>query len=178
LIRGLLAHGFKASNVFVVRLGKEISYEEARYDYRTALGAWRMACHRQHPNRVFVVPGLKPAVANAIDLVTGYVPPAEPSLRVTHECRYLDPAATQCWSHLKIVSLNEDPITIERVVVNGGEDCTSGGFQPFFTLMAALFINVNNKTLNQGDAFGIGLSCEPVDVKIVTDKGTWSGGWK
>jgi hypothetical protein len=32
-------------------------------------------------------PALKPAVANAIDVVTGYVPPAGPSLKVTHECR-------------------------------------------------------------------------------------------
>src|SRR5438309_367783 len=55
-------------------------------------------------------PALKPAVANAIDVVTGYVPPAGPSLKVTHECRYLDRAATQCWDHLKIVSLNDEPI--------------------------------------------------------------------
>jgi hypothetical protein len=122
-------------------------------------------------------PALKPAVANAIDLVTGYVPPTGPSLRVTHECRYLDPAATQCWSHLKVVSLNDGPITIERVVVNGREECTSeDGLQAFLTLLASRFINVKNKTLSQGDAYGVGVSCEPVDVKIVTDKGTWSGG--
>ena len=57
-------------------------------------------------------PALKPALAGAIDAAAGYVPTNEPSLRVTHECRYLDPTATQCWSHLKIVSLNDEPITI------------------------------------------------------------------
>jgi hypothetical protein len=118
-----------------------------------------------------------PALANAIDAAAGYVPTAEPSLRVTHECRYLDATATQCWSHLRIVSLNDDPITIEKVVVNGRAECTSGrSFQAITLLMASQFINVKDKTLNKGDAYGVGVSCEPVDVEIVTDKGTWSGG--
>jgi len=125
-------------------------------------------------------PGLKPVLANAIDVVTGYVPPTEPSLRVTHECRYLDPSATQCWRYLKIVSLNDESITIEKVVVNGREECTSiaADFLGLTTLMASQFINVKNKTLNKGDTYGVGVSCEPVDVEIVTDKGTWSGGSK
>jgi hypothetical protein len=122
-------------------------------------------------------PALQPALANAIDVVTGYVPPTGPSLRVTHECRYLDSSATQCWSHLKIISLNDLPVTIEQVIVNGRSECTSNtGFHAIVLLMASQFINVRDKTLNKGDAYGVGVSCEPVDVKIVTDKGTWSGG--
>jgi hypothetical protein len=122
-------------------------------------------------------PALKPALADAIDVVTGYVPPAGPSLKVTHECRYLDPKATQCWNHLKIVSLNDQPVTIEQVIVNGRPECTSnnGGL---IMLMAAQFINVTDKTIRTGDAYGIGVSCEPVGVKIITDKGAWSGGSK
>jgi hypothetical protein len=121
-------------------------------------------------------PTLKPAIANAIDVVTGYVPPAGPSLRVTHECRYLDPTATQCWKHLKIVSLNDQPVTIEQVIVNGRPECTSNN--GLVMLMAAQFINVSNKTIRTGDAYGVGVSCEPVSVRIVTDKGAWSGGSK
>lgn len=119
-------------------------------------------------------PALKPAIANAIDVATGYVPPTGPSLRVSHECRYLDPKATQCWSHLKIVSMNEQPITIEQVLVNGRTECASNN--GLVMLMAAQFINVTEKTIRTGDAYGIGLSCEPVTLKIVTDKGTWTGG--
>jgi hypothetical protein len=124
-------------------------------------------------------PALKPAIADVIDVITGYVPPAGPSLRVTHECRYLDPTATQCWSHLKIVSLNDQPVTIEQVVVNDRPECTAiTGLQGFATIMATPFINVSNKTIKTGDAYGIGVSCEPVSVKIVTDKGAWSSGSK
>jgi hypothetical protein len=80
---------------------------------------------------------------------------------------------------LKIVSLNDEPITIERVIVNGRAECTSDtGIQAFATLMASQFINVSDKTIKTGDAYGIGVSCEPVNVKIVTDKGSWSGGSK
>jgi hypothetical protein len=120
-------------------------------------------------------PALKPAVANAIDVVTGYVPPTGPSLRVTHECRYLDPSATQCWNHLKIISMNDLSVTIEQVIVNGRSECSTG-LQAIVMLMASQFMNVTDKTLSKGDAYGVGVSCEPVDVKIVTDKGTWSGG--
>jgi hypothetical protein len=124
-------------------------------------------------------PELKPALAHAIDVVTGYVPPTGPSLRVTHECRYLDATATQCWDHLKIVSLNDQPVTIEQVIVNGRPECTSNtGLKGFATLMASQFINVTDKTIRTGDAYGIGVSCEPVGVKIITDKGDWSGGSK
>jgi hypothetical protein len=119
-------------------------------------------------------PALKPAVANAVDVVTGYVPPAGPSLRVTHECRYLDPSATQCWNHLKIISMNDLPVTVEQVIVNGRAECTS--VQDLVLFIASRFINVTEKTIKKGDAFSVGVSCEPVDVKIVTDKGTWSGG--
>ncbi|UQR63498.1 hypothetical protein LRP30_43505 [Bradyrhizobium sp. C-145] len=90
-------------------------------------------------------PALKPAIANAIDVATGYVPPNGPSLRVSHECRYLDPKATQCWSHLKIVSMNEQPITIEQVLVNGRPECVSNN--GLVMLMAAQFINVTEKTI-------------------------------
>jgi hypothetical protein len=122
-------------------------------------------------------PALKPAVAQAIDVVTGYVPPAGPSLNVTHECRYLDAKATQCWDHLKIVSLNDQPVTIEQVIVNGRPECTTNN-NGLVMLMAARFINVTDKTIRTGDAYGIGVSCEPVGVKIITDKGAWSGGRK
>lgn len=121
-------------------------------------------------------PALKPAIAKAIDVVTGYVPPVGPSLRVTHECKQLDPAATQCWNHLKIVSLNDQPVTIEQVIVNGRQECISNN--GLVMLVAAQFINVTNKTIKTGDAYGIGVSCEPVSVKIITDKGPWSGGSK
>jgi hypothetical protein len=123
-------------------------------------------------------PGLKPALANAIDVVTGYVPPSGPSLRVTHECRYLDPSASECWKYLKIVSLNEQPVTIQDVIVNGRKECTAdrGLLQGLATIMAAQFINVSNKTIKKGDAYGVGVTCEPVDVAIVTDKGAWKGG--
>ncbi|WLC16302.1 hypothetical protein [Bradyrhizobium diazoefficiens] len=122
-------------------------------------------------------PALRPAVANAIDVVTGYVPPKGPSLRVTHECKYLDRKATQCWSHLKIVSMNEQPITIEQIIVNGRPECVpNDGVANFAMLLAAQFINVTNTTIKTGDAYGVGVSCEPVTVKIVTDKGTWTGG--
>ncbi|MCK1298370.1 hypothetical protein IVB33_38995 [Bradyrhizobium sp. 24] len=119
-------------------------------------------------------PALKPALANAIDIATGYVPPTGPSLRVTHECRYLDPKATQCWSHLRIVSMNDQPITVEQVLVNGRPECISNN--GLAMLMAAQFINMTDKTIKTGDAYGIGLSCEPVTLKIVTDKGNWTGG--
>ncbi|UWU84905.1 hypothetical protein N2605_00105 [Bradyrhizobium yuanmingense] len=119
-------------------------------------------------------PALKPALANAIDVATGYVPPTGPSLRVSHECRYLDRKATQCWSHLKIISMNEQPITIEQVVVNGRPGCVLDN--GLVMLMAAQFINVTEKTIKTGDAYGVGLNCEPVTLKIVTDKGTWTGG--
>lgn len=122
-------------------------------------------------------PALKPAIANAIDVATGYVPPTGPSLRVTHECRYLDRKATQCWDHLKIVSTNEEPVTIEKIVVNGRPECVpTDGLAGFATVLAAQFINVSNTTIKTGDAYGVGIGCEPVNVKIVTDKGTWSGG--
>jgi hypothetical protein len=121
-------------------------------------------------------PTFKPAVAHAIDVVTGYVPPTGPALRVTHECRYLDPKATQCWDYLKIVSLNDQPVTIEQVIVNGRPECTSSN--GLLMLLAAQFINVTEKTIKTGDAYGIGMSCEPVNIKIVTDKGAWSGGSK
>ncbi|UPK26763.1 hypothetical protein [Bradyrhizobium sp. 195] len=119
-------------------------------------------------------PSLKPAIANAIDVATGYAPLTGPSLKVSHECRYLDRKATQCWSHLKIVSMNEQPITIEQVVVNGRPECVLDN--GLVMLMAAQFINVTEKTIKTGDAYGVGLSCEPVTLKIVTDKGTWTGG--
>ena len=122
-------------------------------------------------------PALKPALANAIDVATGYVPPMGPSLKVSHECRYLERKATQCWSHLKIVSMNEQPITIEQVLVNGRPECVpNDGVANFALLLAAQFINVTNTTIRTGDAYGIGVSCEPVTVKIITDKGTWTGG--
>jgi hypothetical protein len=123
-------------------------------------------------------PALKPALANAIDAATGYVPPTGPSFRVSHECRYLDRKATQCWNHLKIVSMNNQPITIEQVLVNGRPECVpSDGVANFATALAGRFINVNNTTIKTGDTYGIGVSCEPVTVKIVTDKGTWTGGF-
>jgi hypothetical protein len=78
---------------------------------------------------------------------------------------------------LKIVSLNDQPVTIEQVIVNGRPECTSSG-NGLVMLMAAQFINVIDKTIRTGDAYGIGVSCEPVGVKIITDKGTWSGGSK
>ena len=121
-------------------------------------------------------PSLKPALAHAIDVVTGYVPPTGPSLRVTRECRYLDPKATQCWDHLKIVSLNDQPITIEQVVVNGRPECTSEN--GLVMLVASQFINVTGKNIKTGDAYGIGVNCEPISLKIVTDKGDWTGGNK
>lgn len=121
-------------------------------------------------------PALKPAIANAIDVATGYVPPTGPSLRVSHGCRFLDPKATQCWSHLKIVSTNEQSITIEQVLVNGRPECVpTDGVANFATALASRFINVDNKTIKTGDTYGIGVSCEPVTVKIVTDRGTWTG---
>jgi hypothetical protein len=119
-------------------------------------------------------PALKPAVANAIDVVTGYVPPSGPSFKVTRECIYLDPKATQCWDHLKIVSVNDQPITIEQVLINGRSECILNN--GLVTLMAAQFINVTNKIIRTGDAYGVGLGCEPVSVKILTDKGAWTGG--
>jgi hypothetical protein len=120
-------------------------------------------------------PALKPALANAIDVVTGYVPPAGPSLKVTHECRLLDKTATQCWDYLRIVSLNDQPVTIEKVIVNGRPECTETA-RGLVWAMTAPFINVDNKTIKMGDAYAIGMSCEPVSIKIITDKGTWSGG--
>jgi hypothetical protein len=119
-------------------------------------------------------PALKPALAHAIDVVTGYVPPTGPSLRVTHECRYLDPKATQCWDHLRIVSLSDQPITIEQVIVNGRPECTSTN--GLVLLIATQVINVTNKTIKTGDAYGVGMNCEPVSVRIITDKGVWSSG--
>jgi hypothetical protein len=120
-------------------------------------------------------PALKPALADAIDVATGYVPPTGPKLRVTHECRYLAPDATQCWSHLRIVSLHDEPLTIEQAVVNDRPECTAiAGLQGLATVMAAQYINVRNKTIKTGDTYGIGVSCEPVSVKIITDKGTWT----
>lgn len=122
-------------------------------------------------------PALKPALANVIDVVTGYAPPKGPSLKVTHECRYLDRKATQCWDHLKIVSMNEEPVTIEQIIVNGRPECVpNDGVANFAMLLAAKLINVTNTTIKTGDAYGVGVSCEPVTVKIVTDKGTWTGG--
>lgn len=104
-------------------------------------------------------------------------PPEEVDFEVSHECQYLDPQATQCWSHLKIVSLNDEPVTIKEVTVNGRKECTpDNGLQALAFLMASRFINVSNKTIRKGDAYGIGITCEPVDVEIVTDKGTWAGG--
>jgi len=122
-------------------------------------------------------PSLKPAIAHAIDVVTGYVPPTGPKLRVSHECALLDATATQCWSHLKIASLDQQPVTIERVVVNGRPECASDkSFFGLVTLLAAQHINVSNKTIRMGDAYGVGISCDPVSVKITTDHGEWSGG--
>jgi hypothetical protein len=78
---------------------------------------------------------------------------------------------------LRIISLNDLPVTIEQVVVNGRSACTSDtGLQAIALLMASQFVNVKEKILSKGDAYGVGVSCEPVDVKIVTDKGTWNGG--
>ena len=87
---------------------------------------------------------------------------------------------TECWNYLKIVSLNEQPVTIQDVIVNGRKECTADrtplGLGPLVQVMAAQFINVSNTTLKKGDAYGAGVSCEPVDAMIVTDKGTWKGG--
>ncbi|MDA9448709.1 hypothetical protein XI04_09010 [Bradyrhizobium sp. CCBAU 11430] len=78
---------------------------------------------------------------------------------------------------MKIVSITEQPVTIEKVVVNGRPECVpDDGVANFAMLLAAQFINVTNRTIKTGDAYGIGLRCEPVSVKIVTDKGTWTGG--
>jgi hypothetical protein len=122
-------------------------------------------------------PGLKPLLADAIDVVTGYTGPSGPSFKVTHECQYLDSKATQCWNFLRIVSLNDEPVTINEVTVNGRKECTpDNGLQALAMLMASSFINVSNTTIKKGDSYAVGVSCEPVDAKIVTDKGTWSGG--
>lgn len=121
-------------------------------------------------------PALKPAIADAIDVVTGYVPPSGPSLRVSHGCKLLDRTATQCWSHLKIVSLTEQPITIQRIIVNDRPECVpDDGLANFAFLLAAQFINVTNTTIKTGDAYAVGIRCEPVTVKIITDKGAWTG---
>ena len=113
----------------------------------------------------------------ALAAVLGWSSEAGPAFKVSHECRYLDPSATQCWNHLKIISMNDQPVTIERVVVNGRSECTAGAdFLGLAKLMASQFINVNEKTLNKGDAYGVGMSCEPVDVQIETNRGTWRGG--
>lgn len=120
-------------------------------------------------------PDLKPALAKAIDVVTGYAPPTGPKLRVSHECQLLDPKATQCWSHLRIVSLNQQPVTIEQVIVNSRPECLLKN--GLVLVVASQHINVSNKTIRTGDAYGVGLSCEPVTVKIVTDKGEWNSGF-
>lgn len=102
-----------------------------------------------------------------------------PDFKVTHECMYLDPTATQCWNYLKIISLNDQPITIKDVIVNERKECTpDSGIQAFATLMASQYMNVNNKTIKKGDAYALGVTCEPVDVQIITDKGNWNGGSK
>jgi hypothetical protein len=74
-----------------------------------------------------------------------------PEFKVTHECMYLDPTARQCWDYLRIVSLNDEPVTIKEVVVNGGKECTpDSGVQAFAMLMASQYINVNIKTIKKG----------------------------
>ena len=46
-----------------------------------------------------------------------------------------------------------------------------------FMEMAAQFINVTNKTIKTGDAYGVEMSYEPVTLRIVADKGVlWSSG--
>jgi hypothetical protein len=118
-----------------------------------------------------------PMAGAAIYFISSSPLAAGPEFELTHECRYLDPKATQCWSHLKIVSLNDEAVTIKKVTVNGRKDCTpDDGIQAFETLMASQFINVTKKTIQKGDAYGVGLTCEPVDVEIETDKGIWTGG--
>jgi hypothetical protein len=94
---------------------------------------------------------------------------------VSHECDYLDPKATQCWSHLKIVSLNDGPVTIKEVIVNGRKECTPET-NGLVLLLASRLINVSKMTIQKGDAYGVGIACEPVDAEIVTDRGTWTGG--
>lgn len=88
----------------------------------------------------------------------------------------LGPKGDAVLEPLEIVSLNAQPITIDQVLVNGRPECVpDDGVAGFAMLLAAQFINVTNTTINTGDAYGIGVSCEPVTVKIVTDKGTWTG---
>jgi hypothetical protein len=177
---GLLAHGFKAS----IGLAVTNQHHGGRDDFMKKLGAmFILLLVLGVPLTITNIqtlyswfPSLKPAIVNAIDGLTGHVAPAGPSLRVTHECKYLDPTATQCWNHLRIVSLNDQPITIDQVIVNGRPECISTN--GLVTLIAAQIINVTNKTIKTGDAYGVGISCEPVSLKIVTDKGAWNAGSK
>lgn len=112
-------------------------------------------------------PSLKPAIAHAIDVVTLLCSAcwpkvtSEPRVHIArrHSNAVLEPP--------KILSLDQQPVTIERVVVNGRPECASDkSLSGLVTLLAAQHINVSNKTIRMGDAYGVGIGCDPVSVKI------------
>jgi hypothetical protein len=106
-------------------------------------------------NGLFVLLIVLPLAGAALYFLTSEPSAAGPEFEVSNECKYLAPDATQCWRHLRIVSLNDDPITIKDVVVNGRKECTPDiGAQGFAALSASRLINVTNKTIKKGDAYG------------------------
>jgi hypothetical protein len=102
------------------------------------------------------------SVSNAPMRTTG------PDFKVAVVEEYLDRSATRPVPFLKIQSLNDDPVTITSVIMNENDDCSDK--------------NINQK-LNLGDVYKTppatkvfmlllaGKMCEPVKVRIRTDRG-------
>lgn len=114
-------------------------------------------------------PALKPALAHAIDVVTGYVPSSGPDFKVRHRvreveagCRY-NPTGMKClqYDHASVASVsiqsaNSYPILLKEVVINEKEQCS---VKP-------------NTTLTLGDTYDVALNfCDPIKIRIVTDHG-------
>lgn len=114
-------------------------------------------------------PALKPAVANAIDVVTGYVPPAGPSQGPKFKVEYgyfmipaFDCPGGRCQQpqtrRLKVQSLNEQSIPIKGLIVNDRAECT--------------FVDgLKGAAMKFGDVSYALVLCEPVRVRIVTEQG-------
>jgi hypothetical protein len=146
-------------------------------------------------------PALKPAIANAIDVVTGYVPPSGPSLvsrgpKFKVEYRsYAEERQIQCGRNicptepvgvmrLTIQSMNDDPIQVKDVVVNENADCTADPLPKLRAAQKAAGGDVEAldriiaretprvATMKFGDKTTVRyLDCDPIRVRIITDRG-------
>lgn len=133
-------------------------------------------------------PALKPALAHTIDVVTGYVPPSGPSLRLKMKVWWT--RDSEAGQRLHIQSRDDRDFTVTDVVVNNKRECTlidrmkgqttnasSAGAKQVDALVVAVAKAMAPPPpwkFTLGDEHQTVYTCDPVKVDVQTDLGTVS----